>query len=102
MDDLIITADHLASTGIEVPPEQLQPLLDYMNSVLEERVGEAVVELLDDDELEELVTVQESASDADIHAWIEAHVSDLEAVIKDEMDILLGEASEHQDAFSAL
>lgn len=97
----LITTTQLASTGIEVPDDQLQPLLDYMNNVLQERVGEAVVELLGDEELEELATLQETASDTEVHDWIQAHVSDLADVVQDEIDILLGEASEQQKAFSA-
>ncbi len=102
MADLIITPELLASTGIQVPDDQIDSLLDYMNDVLEERVGEGVVELLDDEELEELVLLQENGSDADIHAWIQTHITDLDEVIQDEIDILLGEAAEHQEAFSAL
>lgn len=100
MANLTITPELLASTGIQVPDDQIDDLLDYMNDVLEERVGEAVVELLDDDELEELVVLQENGSDANIHAWIQTHITDLDQVIQDEIDILLGESSEHQEAFS--
>lgn len=100
MEDNTITPALLASTGIEVPENQINSLLDYMNDVLQERVSEAVVELLDDDELEELVLLQEKGSDQNIYAWIQAHVTDLDEVIQDEIDILLGEAAEHQEAFS--
>lgn len=97
----IITLELLKSTGITVPEEQLSPLLDYMNGVLEDRIGEAVVENLNDDELEELVALQESGDDEQVQIWLDANIPDLAEIIEDEVTILLGEAAQHHTDFSA-
>jgi hypothetical protein len=96
----LITPLLLASTGIDVPDDQVVPLLDYMNDLLEERIGETVAESLEDAQLEELATLQETASDEEIRAWIEAHVDSLPELIQDEVAIILGEAAQHRAEFS--
>lgn len=96
----VITPTLLASTGIDIPDNQVVPLLDYLNEILEERVGEAIVDVLDIEQLEELAKLQETASDQQVHDWIDAHVDDLDKIIQDEVAIVLGEASEHRADFS--
>lgn len=95
-----ITPLLLASTGVDVPDDQVEALLDYMNEILEERIGEAVVETLDDAQLSELAKLHETGSDQDIQTWMNDNVKDLVDIIQDETDILLGETAEHRDAFS--
>lgn len=97
----IITPTLLASTGIDVPDNQVAPLLDYMNDLLEERIGEAIVDALDIPELEELAKLQETASDEEVHDWIEEHVTNLAELIQDEVALMLGEAAEHRADFSS-
>lgn len=97
----IITPELLASTGIDVPNEQVAPMLDYFNGILEERVGESVIEILDDQQLEVLSKLQETSSDEVAYNWIKANVKELDEIIKDEVDILLGDAVELSDAFSS-
>lgn len=96
-----ITPLLLAATGIDVPDEQVLPLLDYMNDLLEERIGEAVVESLDDANLEELVEIQTTATEDEVHDWIQSHVTNLSELIQDEVVIILGEATKHRADFSS-
>jgi len=97
----VITPVLLASTGIDVPDDQVAPLLDYMNEVLEERIGEAIVDALAIEQLETLASLQETASDEEVHDWLEANVTNLDNVIQEQVDTLLGEAAEHQADFSS-
>lgn len=97
----IITPLLLASTGIDVPDSQVTPLLDYMNEVLEERIGEAVVDSLDDTQLEHLANLQETATDEEVQSWINDTVPNLTDMIQEEVDIILGEAAMHQAEFSS-
>ena len=99
--ETLITPLLLASTGINIPDEQVEPLLDYMNDILEERIGESVVNSLSDDKLEQLAELQGTGSDEEVQAWINQNVQDLPAIIQDEIDILLGEAAERHAEFSA-
>lgn len=96
----IITPEMLASTGIDIPDEQVVPMLDYFNDILDERVGESVVDALDDQQIEVLSQLQETASEEAIHNWIKANVKDLDEIIQGEVDIILGDAAELRDAFS--
>jgi len=97
----VITPTLLASTGIDIPDEQVASLLTYMNEILENRVGEAIVDALDVTDLKELSKLHETASDEIVHAWIKTHVNNLNEIIENEVFILLGEATEHRADFSS-
>lgn len=98
----MITIDKnlLTSLGIALPANQEEEFLDYLYATLEERVGYAVTELLDDDEFDELMDLEETADDATIEAWVIQHVPDYTAVIQDEFDILMGELAENADSLA--
>ncbi len=72
-----------------------------MNEVLEERIGEAVVDSLDDTQLEHLANLQETATDEEVQSWINDTVPNLTDMIQEEVDIILGEAAMHQAEFSS-
>lgn len=97
----LITPALLASTGIQIPDDQVAPLLEYMNDILEERIGEEIVETLDDDELEELAVLQENGNEEELHTWLKENVLELEEIVEEETTILLGEATKHHKAFSS-
>jgi hypothetical protein len=97
----VITPLLLASTGIDVPDDQVAPLLDYMNELLEERVGEAVVDGLASEQIQDLITLQKNASEEQVTEWIQSHVNNLDDIIEDQVDLLLGEAAEHHADFSS-
>lgn len=90
----LITPALLASTGINIPDDEVADYLELINDQLLERIGEAVVETLDDDKLDTLEELQEKASDEELHTWMQANVPDLDAIIQEELDILLGDAAE--------
>jgi hypothetical protein len=89
------------ATGIDIPDEQIAPLLDYFNGILEERVGEVIVENLDEPKIIEFEQLQETASEEDISKWLISNIPNIEILVQDEVDALLGEAVEHHDAFSS-
>lgn len=97
----VITPLLLASTGIDIPDNQVVPLLDYMNNVLEERIGQTVVELLDDDQLQQLAELEETGPEDDVQEWLAIHIPDLPDLIENEVEILLGETAQHQAEFSS-
>ena len=94
---LSITPELLAEAGVDIPEDQVPSLLEELNEELEERIGEEITNALEDDQLEELVKLQESASDEDVSAWLQTHVPELEQIIQDELDILLGEIAENAE-----
>jgi hypothetical protein len=97
----LVTPLLLAATGIDVPDHEVAPLLDYMNELLEERIGEAVVEMLDDAQLEELAALQETANETEVAAWVQAHTPTLSEIVQDQLALILGEAAKHRTEFSS-
>lgn len=96
-----ITPTLLASTGVSIPDDEVGPLLDYLNDILEERIGEEIVETLDDEELEELAQLQESGTEEELDTWLKENVIELEEIVEEEVAILLGETTKHHKAFSS-
>lgn len=95
-----ITPELLTQAGVSVPAEKLDALVEQLNTELEDRVGEEITNALDDDKLEVLAKLQETATDEELAEWISTNVEDLEAIINDEIDILLGEVSENAETLS--
>jgi (p)ppGpp synthase/HD superfamily hydrolase len=101
MNDPIITPELVALAGINIPDEQIEAFLDYTNEQLEERIGSAVVELLDDNQLQTLLQLQESASEETIHEWIRENVREFDQVVQDEISILLADIADDKDVINA-
>ena len=95
----MITIDNnlLTSIGITLPANEEAAFLDYMYTTLEERVGNAITELLSDDEFDELMDLELTADDTTIEAWIKRHVPDYVSIIQDEFEILMGELATDAD-----
>lgn len=90
-----ITKDSLLALGIKLPDEGADALIIHLNDTVEERIGTEITESLRDDELQELITLQDNASDEEIASWIAAHVPDYEAIVQDNIDIVVGELAEN-------
>lgn len=97
----VITPLLLASTGVDIPDDQITPLLDYMNDVLEQRIGQTVVDLLDDEQLQQLAELEETGPEEATQDWLASHIPDLADIIENEVEILLGETAQHQAEFSS-
>ncbi|MDB5162253.1 MAG: hypothetical protein JWM52_761 [Candidatus Saccharibacteria bacterium] len=98
----IITAEMLASTGIIIKEDELVSYLDHINEQLNDRVGQAIAENLSDEEIDILADLEEKASEEELGQWIAKHIPDLDDIIEDEIDILLGEATENSDTINTL
>ena len=92
-----ITKKLLLSVGINHDANEEEKLLVHLNETLEERVGIEITDSLDDNQLEELAKLQESGDDEATQAWMTTNVPDLHEIIKDEIDILLGEIADNTD-----
>ena len=99
----MITIDKnlLISLGISLPENEEAAFLDYMYTTLEERVGVAITELLNDEDFDELMDLELKADDATIEAWVQQHVPDYGDLIQDQFDILMGELAQHADSLVA-
>lgn len=94
----IITAEQLNSIGIELPADQMQALIEHTEETINQRIGEEVVDSLDDDQLQELVAMQEADTPAEqVEAWIIERVTDYQEIVEDNTTIVLGELAENAD-----
>jgi hypothetical protein len=95
-----ITKDSLLSLGINLDGQDVDSLLDHLNDTLQERVGTELTESLNDEQLKTLVELQDKATDEEVGNWLEANVPEFEQIVKDEIDILLGELAENSDGLN--
>lgn len=95
-----ITKDSLLALGINLEDHDIDSLLLHLNETVEERIGTEITESLSDKDLEELVTLQETASEEELGAWIATHVPDYEAIVKDNIEITVGELAESADGIN--
>ncbi len=86
-----ITPSLLTDLGIHLPSGDAESLIAHLNETVEERIGLEIAESLSDEELAEMITLQETASSAELAAWITAHVDQSKYIIQDNIDIVLGE-----------
>ena len=95
------TPELLTKLGINLSHDDQASLLNELQTTLQERVGLALFDLLDDDEANTLLALQESGDDNAISEWIVINVPEYSDVVQDEYDILVGELAEKASALVA-
>ena len=95
-----ITKDALLALGINLGDQDIDSLIAHLNETVEERIGTEITEELDDAQLEELVKLQETASEEEIGQWIATHVPEYEQIVQDNIDIVIGELAESADGIN--
>lgn len=95
----MITIDEntLLELGIDLGDKTPQFLKD-MEEQLNERIGAALLELLDDEEAKAFIALSEAGDDEATQKWLIEHVPDYKDVVQDEVDILLGEIASSNEA----
>jgi hypothetical protein len=89
-----ITKQSLTDLGIKLSDADADSLITHFNEVVEEAIGDEIIDMLPDAEVEELVKLQESASDEEIGKWIASHVPDYEQIVSDNIDIAIADMVE--------
>ena len=97
MTHQFITQSTLEALGFDLSGEDVEALLDHLNETLQERVGVEIAESLNEKQLAILVDLQEKASETDLGAWLEENVPDLDQIVQNEIDILIGEIADTED-----
>lgn len=97
MQPQYITQSTLTTLGIDLSDQDVDALLDDLNETLQERVGTEITQSLSEDQLKELVELQESASEAQIGEWLQKNIPDMQQIIQNEIDILIGEIVEDEE-----
>lgn len=93
--DQYITKELLDDFGITLGDQDETSLLEHLNETLQERIGTEVAAMLDDERLQELLDLQETADDATVGDWLAKNVPELPQIAQDEINILLGEVADN-------
>lgn len=96
--DLYITKEALLALGINLGDQDIDSLLTHLNETVEERIGAEITESLSDEQLQELIDIQDNATDEDVGNWIAEHVPDYKEIVQDNIDIVIGELVDGADA----
>jgi HEAT repeat protein len=91
----------LEALGINLSDKESEALKQHFEETLQERVGLALFDELDDDQVTELTALQDKGDDQAVADWIKQHIPDYEAIIQDEADILIGELAKSADDIMA-
>lgn len=89
----LFTQDFLTNLGVSLSLEEQQALSNYTEEVLRERVIEEVIDSLEEGQAEQL----SSLADDSLQEWLVLNVPELQSIVQDEVDILLGELAEQAD-----
>lgn len=92
----VITKAFIQELGLELDDATFASLAEHADTTLHERIINEVVEELTPEQAEELASLQE-ADDETLQQWLVNNVPDLQEIVADEVDILLGEIAEGSD-----
>lgn len=92
-----ITKKTIESIGINLKGKKMRTFIIHINEMLEERIGYEIVSYLNDEKLQTLLMLKESASDVKVGEWLSEQVPDLQEIAQDEIDILIGEIAENSN-----
>lgn len=95
----LLTPTLLANLGIELSEQDYQSLEQHIETTLNERVINEIVLELTPAQAQELANLN-NASDDEIQVWLQANVQNLNEIVSDEIDILLGELAENSEALA--
>lgn len=92
----VITHEFIQELGLELDEETFASLAEHADTTLRERILNEIVEELSPEQAEELASL-ESADDETLQQWLINNIPDLQEIVADEVDILLGEIAEGSD-----
>lgn len=87
-----ITKDDLID--LDIKEEKIDAIVAELNDKVEQLIGDEIIESLTEADVQTLVDLQETASDEELSKWIIEHVPDYQAIIQNNIDIVIGEFAE--------
>ncbi len=96
-----ITLEDIKAVGIKIPEGQEDTFVQHTNETLQERIGTEITTSLTDEQIDQMLAVQEDADDEHLQAWLLENVPELDDIVKDEVDILLGELVESTETLNS-
>lgn len=86
----------LETLGITLDGQTFRAFNEHFETTLEERVIESILDELNEQQLGELSELR-GQSDEQLQPWLQANVPDLNEIVQDEIDILLGDLAEDSE-----
>lgn len=96
----IITKQTIKDLGIAANETEVVSLVVTLNEELNQRIGIEIANQLDDAQLKQMVTLSEAEDKTPLQAFLESNVEDLEQIVKDQVDSMLGELLENKEKLS--
>jgi hypothetical protein len=96
-----IKKEILDAVGIvlpKLPVDEETAFIEHLNDTLRQRIGGEISASLGDEELDAMLEIEASGDDAKLQAWLKQNVPELNQIVQDEIDIMLGELAENADA----
>ncbi len=92
----VITHQFIQELGLELDEATFNSLAEHADETLHDRIINEVVEELTPEQAEELASLA-NGDDETLQQWLVANVEDLQEIVADEVDILMGEIAESSD-----
>lgn len=86
----------LESIGIVLDDQAFSQFNEHFEVTLEERIMESIVDELNEQQLRELSELR-GGDDEQLQQWLRLNITDIDEIIQDEIDILLGELAENSE-----
>lgn len=94
----LLDRDFLQTIGITLDEQAYVALADHFKTTLFQRVIAEIVDELTPEQAAELAALE--GDDERINQWLVDNVTDLQEIVQDEVDILLGEIAEDSEKFT--
>lgn len=98
MDAQLITQQTLEDADIDLAGEDVEALLIYLNDLVEEQISTKITDSLSEDQVRTMLSLEESANEAKLASWMKQNVPDMDAIVQAEIDQLLSDIVEDDDA----
>jgi len=95
-----VTKDDLITLGINLTNRDVDSLLTHLNATIEERIGAEITEELSDEQLDEMIAMQDSATDEELSEWIAKNVPEYIEIVQDTIDMVVGELAQGADTIN--
>ncbi len=91
-----IDENTLAAHGIRIPEDDKETFMQHLQAQVEEQVGLAVIEKLNDEDAKQLLELTNGASQDEASVWLQQHMPNYEQVVQQEVDTILNDVAASQ------
>lgn len=91
----ILDRQFLESIGVDLDEANYQALDNHFETTLHQRIVDEIALEIEPEKAEELITTLKDADQSVVQQWLIQNVPDLNEIVSDEVDILLGELAEN-------